>query len=79
MKDQFTEVEAVTPSDANLINRGDNTGGAMLYIGTAGDVKVKTISGNEIVFKNHPVGYMPGRVVQVLSTGTTAADIIALW
>ena len=51
-----------------------------LYVGVSGDVAVvmKGKSGS-VVFKGAPVGILPIRPVQVLATGTTATDILALY
>jgi len=65
---------AVTPSDATIIptTRG-------LYIGVTGNLAVKMSDDeNTITFSNVPVGVLPIQVIQVLSTGTTATNIIAL-
>ena len=65
---------AVTPADGS-----DNIASA-LYIGVAGNVAVipqgQTAS---VIFLAHPVGYMPVRVTRVLSTGTTATNILGLF
>ena len=55
------------------------TSGCLLYVGTAGDLKVKMASGKVITFPSMPEGFQPIHVLQVYSTGTTAANIIALW
>jgi len=77
---------AVTPSDTTEIAAN---GG--LYVGTGGNVAVHTIRDAELkvegkiasitslVFKNVASGQvLPIQVARVLSTGTTASDIIAL-
>ena len=54
--------------------------GAVLYIGTGGDVKVTTISGDDVTFKNLANGSVIAvQVKKVFSTGTDADDIIALY
>lgn len=54
--------------------------GCVLYVGTAGDVKIETQNGDEVTFENVNSGqFMPINVVKVFSTGTTATGIIALW
>ena len=54
--------------------------GAVLYIGTGGDVKVTTISGDDVTFKNLPNGsVLAVQVKKVFSTGTDADDIVALY
>ena len=67
---------AVTPNDgANLAIPG-----AVLYIGTGGDVKVTTISGDDVTFKNLANGsVLAVQVKKVFSTGTDADDIVALY
>tara|TARA_R100001377_G_scaffold40726_1_gene22808 strand:+ start:15693 stop:15947 length:255 start_codon:yes stop_codon:yes gene_type:complete len=56
------------------------TGGAVLFIGTGGDVKVDTVSGDTLVFKNLGDGsILPVQVRRVYATGTAAQDMIALY
>ena len=68
--------EAVTPSDsANLsrLCRG-------LYVGGAGDVAVKDLSGNSVTLVGALAGsVLPIRCVQLLSTGTSATNVVALY
>jgi hypothetical protein len=67
---------AVTPSDDDALDRTATA----LYIGSSGDVKVDLEnSGEAIIFKSVPVGFLPARVTKVYSTGTDASSIIALW
>lgn len=65
---------AVTASDATVIpvTRG-------LYIGVAGNLAVRMADGMSASFANVPVGVFPIQVDQVLSTGTLATDIVALY
>lgn len=66
---------AITKSDVTVI---DVT--RAIYIGTTGDLAVRMAeSGDTITFKTVPVGIFPIQVDQVLSTGTTAAEMIALY
>mgnify|MGYP003628662227 FL=1 len=54
--------------------------GAVLYIGTGGDVKVDTVSGDAVTFKNLADGsVLAVQVKKVYNTGTDATDIIALY
>jgi hypothetical protein len=66
----------VTPSDsADLPNvaRG-------VYCGTAGDLKVTTINGDVITFTSLVGGVIhPICAARIWSTGTTAANIIAVY
>jgi hypothetical protein len=64
---------AVTPSDSATNNA------RALYIGVSGDVAVVTRGRTTpVTFKAAPVGILPVQVTQVLSTGTTATNILAL-
>ena len=73
----------VVPSNtANIpsVSGGTNDEGCILYIGGAGNVRVRTIGGDIVVFHAVPVGTtLQVRVVQVFSTGTSATNIMALW
>lgn len=54
--------------------------GCVLYVGVGGDVKVRTIGGDEVTFQNLNNGqFVPVEVLKVFSTGTTATGLIALW
>ena len=54
-----------------------NQEGAVLYIGTAGNLKVTTAGGD---FQGVNTGtFFPVNVVKVFATGTSADNIIALW
>jgi len=66
---------AVTPSDTTLLEQC-----RALYIGASGDVAVEcTEDGTAVTFVAAPVGVLPVSVVRVLSTGTAATDIVALY
>ena len=70
------EAVAIIPDDINdLVNTSRS-----IYVGTAGDVSVHMIGQSApVIFKAVPVGILPIRADRVLSTGTRAADIVALW
>jgi len=82
---QACRVSGVTPSDTDEIPNvatedGSGNNGCVLFIGTAGNVAVKTVGGDLVIFKNIANGtFLPVQVLQVLTTGTTADDILALW
>lgn len=66
---------AITKSDGTVIaeTRG-------IYVGGAGDVAVRMISGNSATFVGVPAGtLLPLRVDKVLSTGTTATSMVAVY
>ena len=51
-----------------------------LFVGTGGDVVAAGMVGGDVTFRNVPDGaVLPFRAVHVRSTGTTAADIVALY
>lgn len=68
----------VTPNDsADLPNFS-----RMLYVGVGGstkDIKVTTLNGDIVTFKNVPTGILMVQARRVWSAGTTATEIIALW
>jgi hypothetical protein len=72
---QADRASAITPNDSTLFTQE-----TALYIGTGGDVAVNMWGTNETVtFSNIPSGtFMPILVDKVLSTGTTASNIIGL-
>jgi len=57
--------------------------GAVLYIGTGGDVKVTTISGDTLEFRNLASGSVLAvqvkKVFAAGTTGTVASGIVALY
>ncbi len=71
-----SHASAVTPSDVTVFD--SSTRG--LYIGVAGDVTLTMESGGSITFVGVLAGsILPVRCTQVLSTGTTAASLVALF
>ena len=76
---QAIKAVAVTPSDIAELTLP----GAVLYIGTGGDLKVTTISGDIVEFKNLASGSVLAvqvrKVFATGQTGTIAADILALY
>lgn len=66
---------AVTPGASALPNGRCRA----LYIGVAGDVSVKNRAGDTVLFKAMAVGEHPISTDTVLSAGTTATDIVALY
>lgn len=75
--DSSANADEITPHDTNELAFGRTRG---LYIGTGGDVAVRNLRGNTVVFANVPDGsILPIRVDRVLATATTATDIVGLW
>ena len=79
---QSGKAKVVTPSNTDNIfydNEGDNSG-CVLYVGTGGNLRVLTVSGDDILFTNIQDGmFLPIQVLRVFSTNTTALNIVALW
>jgi hypothetical protein len=65
---------AVTPTDLFIIPVTRS-----LYIGTGGNLAVRMVNGESVTFTNVAAGIFPIQVDIVSSTGTTAANIIALY
>ena len=57
----------------------NSNNGCVLYIGVSGNLEVETAGGSVVTFSNMPIGFVPVQVMKVLSSGTTATGIIALW
>lgn len=72
--DPAIDAEVVTPgTDVTNGSRG-------LYVGGAGDLVVITSRGNQRTFFGVPAGsVLPIRVRQVVASGTTATNILALY
>lgn len=67
---------SVTPNDSADLSKPARA----LYIGAGGDVKVTTEGGSDVTFTDVVGGtILPVRVTKVFATGTTAADIVALY
>jgi len=66
----------VTPSDGMVMPR--HTRG--IYVGSAGDLVVRMVAGTTVTFVSVPAGaLLPLRTDMVKATGTTAANIVALF
>jgi hypothetical protein len=63
----------VVPSDTNLLPFA-----AMhIYVGTGGDVRLLTMNGDDVTYKNKPSGTYIDIVAQkIFDTGTTAKDLL---
>lgn len=72
---------AVTPSDTvNLVFPSGTNHTRGLYIGGAGNIKVKMADGTEVTFTAVAVGTLYElSVVRVFATGTTATLIVAVF
>lgn len=69
------DANAITPSDSVALT----VPARAFYVGGAGNVRVRMVSGAEVTFANVASGAIyPFRITHVLATGTTAAGLIAL-
>jgi|TARA_R110002124_G_scaffold89637_10_gene229160 hypothetical protein len=71
----------------------NSSSGCLLYVGTSDttmdfaksfvDIKVKTVAGNDVQFRNFPVGqHLPVQVLQLFDAGTDASagvSCVAIW
>lgn len=72
--------DIMASGEAYSIYNVGNSQGPVLFVGTAGDLVVKTVGGDTVTLVNiGNASFIPIMVKEVLSTGTTAADIIAIW
>jgi len=59
---------------------GGQNNGAVLYVGTAGNVRVLTAGGDDVNFIGVLDGsFIPVNCIKVFDTDTTASNILALW
>ena len=65
----------VIPSDGTPLQSPARS----LYIGVAGNVRVLTVGGSDVILNNVPVGILPIQVSKVFNSNTTASSIVAMW
>jgi hypothetical protein len=71
----YTHAAAVTPHNTDELTHVSRA----LYVGTAGTLKVTTVSGEEVSFGAVTAGSLiPVRVKIVWATGTSASNIVSL-
>jgi len=51
----------------------------VIYVGTPGDLAYISAGGDESIMVNAPVGWHPVNLTRVLTTGTTAGNLLAGW
>ena len=79
---QVGRAASVTPSDTVNVPSvsGGTNNGCVLYVGSAGNLRVQTVGGDDVTFNNINTGaFIPVQIVKVYATGTTASNILALW
>jgi hypothetical protein len=65
----------VTPSDTADLTVASRA----LYLGNSGDLRITLASGDTVTFRGIGPGWVPTRTTRVHATGTTAANIVAVW
>ena len=76
LNDPILDGAAVAPSDGDDLLVSSRA----LYIGGDGDLAVELVSGNSVTLAGVKGGTLiPIRATKVLSSGTTATGIVALW
>ena len=79
---QAGRAATIVPSDTvNIADvSGGSNNGCVLYVGTAGNLRVLTVGGDDVTFIGINTGaFIPVQVLRVFATGTTADNIVALW
>ena len=77
----MSQGQTIPGMGAKAVTKSDSTVVAFraLWIGTAGDVAVEMSNGDQVTFANVNAGQLlPIAVQKVLSTGTSAADIVGI-
>lgn len=69
---QIRHAADVTKSDTTIFPAGT------LYIGTTGNVSVRTADGDDVVFVNVPDAFILPVLVDMVYDATTASDIIVM-
>ena len=63
-----------------IIYTAGNNNSCLIYVGVGGDVAIETSAGDQVTLVGLPTGsFVPVHLVKVMSTGTTATSIVALW
>ena len=69
-----------TSGETYTVYKQPETGGAILYVGGTGNIKLTTSSGSILTFNGLNAGtFVPVQTIKVFNTGTTATNILALW
>ena len=74
------QAATITPSDSTDFDDGRNSRG--IYVGVTGNLAVimaGDATGTAVTFLNVPVGVLPIAARRVMSTNTTATQLIRLW
>lgn len=72
--------DIMASGEAYTIYNDEEKGGAVIYVGTTGNLKVTLTGGDTVTLIAAPAGsFFPMQVIQVHATGTSASDILAFW
>jgi len=70
---------ATSPLSYTLYAEGNNDG-CVLFVGTAGNLTIETVGGDTVTFVGISGGqFIPVHIKKVLSGGTIAGGLIAMW
>jgi len=72
LDDPCEDLFEVTPNDNEDLPYATRA----IYVGSAGDVKVTTVRGNDVVIPDAENGWHPVRAKRIHATGTTATGIL---
>jgi hypothetical protein len=76
LSDPATHGATITPSDSTALANATRA----IYVGGAGDLAVKLVGGEQVTLTGVTAGTIyPLRAAYVLSTGTTATNLVGLW
>lgn len=76
-KEDFPAIDwfDITPNDSSDLSNIPRK----IYVGGAGDLAIRSSEGNDVTLSSVPAGtILPIQPVRVLSTGTTATNIVGL-
>lgn len=68
------DAREITPANTDLDKVAKS-----LYIGSTGNVAVRTAEGNDVIFRNMPGGSFLPQQCRQIRTDTTATDIVAFF
>lgn len=76
----FLNANLFSAADNYIIYAQNSKEACVLYVGTGGNLRVLTASGQDVTFANIIGGtFLPVQVLKVFATGTAASNIVALW
>ena len=70
-----TDLVPITPSDTADLTEACWA----IYVGTSGDIRIKTLRGTVVTLSAVPAGVLPVGAARVYATGTTATSLLAVY